>query len=246
MTETFKVGDRVTHDAFGPGEITYGPLAGAFASTHYAVKFERCEEERQVRNTYLTALPAFAVGDTVAYEYGSGGKLVAGPFKSGYHDEPIWVVEKANGTHIVPTQNSLTKVVDGDTAIKVGDRVRIIRATYASTTHGKAGVVTSTSEDWDPAHDGSDVHRFEVETDDDSVYAAEVEKIDSASEANTFTHDGVTYDLSAQYRDSSGYVWSFTGRRNPVGVPRITMFDDIENTDTVMDIEASFGPLTRV
>lgn len=175
MTDTFKVGDRVDHDAFGPGEVTYGPLAGAFASTHYAVKFERCEEERQVRSTYLTALHAFAVGDTVTYEYGSGGKLVAGPFRSEYHDEPIWVVEKANGTHLTPSQNALTKV-----------------------------------------------------------------------EADTFTHDGVTYDLSAQYRDNDGDVWSFTGRRNAVGVPRVTMTDNIENPDTVTDIEAYWGPLTRV
>jgi hypothetical protein len=64
--------------------------------------------------------------------------------------------------------------------------------------------------------------------------------------ADTYTVDGKTYDLSARYRDRDSDVWEFTGRRSPDGVPRVTSTGSPDNPDTITEIEADYGPLTKV
>ncbi|BDM70575.1 hypothetical protein HEK616_40620 [Streptomyces nigrescens] len=204
MAETFKIGDKVTHPEFTEtGEIKYGPYqkAGTYLTGYYLVDFgdSSC---RELRGAWLTPVPAFAVGDEVTYVYGGGGKLVAGPFKSEYHGELLWVVEKPNGTHMTPTQNSLTKVEPAP--IKPGDRIRVL-------TDGADGASVRA---------GDEFTVLSVETDDNSVHvdrgsgrvwwfcAENVEKV-TGQAANTFTHDGVTYDLGATYEDRDGDRWKF-------------------------------------
>ncbi|MFG3014356.1 hypothetical protein ACGFZB_28835 [Streptomyces cinerochromogenes] len=62
--------------------------------------------------------------------------------------------------------------------VKVGDRVRIVRATYADHTHGREGVVTSTSETWRNIY--GDQHPYIVRLDGydgDTVHVAELERV---------------------------------------------------------------------
>ncbi|MER6485706.1 phiSA1p31-related protein [Streptomyces virginiae] len=62
----------------------------------------------------------------------------------------------------------------------------------------------------------------------------------------TYTPTVKAYDLSAAYRDRSGDVWTFTGRRAPDGEPYVTYTDTASNTDRITDIEREWGPLTKV
>ncbi|WP_030962641.1 phiSA1p31-related protein [Streptomyces sp. NRRL S-378] len=240
---TFKVGDSVRHESRGRAEVTYGPYENTFGQTCVVVRLENGRESG-VSVGALTAEPKFAIGDEVKYEYGGGGTLVAGPFKSGHHDAAIWVVEKSDGTHMVPTENSLSRVEVKAREIKVGDRVRVVRATYASRCHGRTGVVTAVGLDW-RAEDG-DAHQFRVELDDgDYLYAAEVALLDEAP-ASTFEHDGVTYDLDAEYRDKDGDTWRFVAIK---GVPRGGMNgrrDIDEYSDSLMSVVDDYGPLTKI
>ncbi|MGW0468300.1 phiSA1p31-related protein [Streptomyces sp. NPDC003027] len=238
MTE-FKVGDRVRVLSGGDGVITYGPVNSTFDTYKLYVVKQDGDEDRAYKVSDLA--PKFAVGDRVAYEYGGGGKLVAGPFKSEYHDEPIWVVEQPNGTHMTPTENSLRKVEMRE--IKVGDRVRIVRATYASRTHGKLGRVTHVGLDWRAEDD--DCHPFRVELDDsDSVYVAEVELVDEPA-ADTYEYDGVVYDLNATYTDRDNEPWTF--RRFGSSVRGgCNGHQPSSLTDTLESAVREYGPLTKV
>ncbi|GGY88867.1 hypothetical protein CP967_31310 [Streptomyces nitrosporeus] len=70
----------------------------------------------------------------------------------------------------------------------------------------------------------------------------------SAPAADTYTSAaGITYDLSASYRDRGGDVWEFTGKRTVhSGRPFVTYTGYMDNDDTVDDIEANWGPLVKV
>lgn len=242
MTETFKVGDKVIHRSWGAGEIVFGPYNG----DALLMKEDGGDVIRHVEADAMTPRPAFAIGDTVKYEYGDGGKLVAGPFKSGYHDEAIWVVERANGTHITPTENSLTKVPPTD-YIRVGDRVRVLVAAHMPEMAGCMATVREVGTDEtfaDPAASG--VHRFLVRSDDQGTfYARDVEKVDEPA-ADTFAYAGVTYDLSASYRDKDGDTWHFVRFGDVVeggiyGAPK-----ERGDGDSLRYVVDEYGPLTRI
>lgn len=55
----------------------------------------------------------------------------------------------------------------------------------------------------------------------------------------------MTYDLDAKYRDRVGDVYEFTGKYIN-GLPTVTMYSDVDNTDTLDDTVRDWGPLTRV
>jgi hypothetical protein len=239
----FKVGDKVTHNVRGDAEITYGPYTDTFGRTHSVIRLTS-GRELAVPTSNITVVPKFAVGDKVAYEYGGGGTLVAGPFKSEHHDEPIWVVEKVNGTHMTPTENALRKVdAEPTPEIKVGDRVRVLRATFAESTVGRVGKVVSTTETWREAD--NDLHRYDVEFDDGgSVYAAEVELVDEPT-ADTYEYDSVVYDLSAAYNDRDNEPWTFKRFGSAVrggcnGFPPGLLTDPLEL------VVEKYGPLRKI
>jgi hypothetical protein len=170
----FQVGDRVTALRY-PGAVTYGPFSSTFdRHTMYVVKQDD-GNERSYQATDLTALPAFAVGDTVTTNAGATGTLLAGPYDSVHADEVFWVLERsADGKHLTPLERAMAKVAP----------------------------------------------------------------------ANTYTHDGVTYDLDAKYRDSEGDLWEFTGRRHGNGSPVICCAHS--GYDTVSDAVGDYGPLTKI
>ncbi|MER5501339.1 phiSA1p31-related protein [Streptomyces sp. NPDC002561] len=63
--------------------------------------------------------------------------------------------------------------------------------------------------------------------------------------ADTFEHDGVTYDLNAKYRDTDGDVWRFARFGNEViggCIHKPENIDDGCSLAFVMD----YGPLTKV
>ncbi|MYY03090.1 MULTISPECIES: phiSA1p31-related protein [unclassified Streptomyces] len=71
--------------------------------------------------------------------------------------------------------------------------------------------------------------------------------VSPAPPADTFEYGGVMYDLSAKYRDTEADVWSFTGRRDPEGIPYVTMYEGSNNTaDTIVSVNRGWGPLTKV
>lgn len=238
--QTFKVGDKANYVG-KPVTIAGGPFEGY--SGWYAVKGEDGKEHPAAASG-LTAVPAFAVGDTVRYAYGSGGKLVAGPFKSEHHDELLWVVEKPNGTHMTPTQNSLTKVEESD-PIKVGDRVRVLEdgANCADVNKGDEFTVTDVRK-------RSDGTTIVVEDDGYGHWyfqSQNVEKL-TAPAADTFTHDGVTYELGVDYEDRDGDRWKFARIDGEIfgewGLSRNHIAPD--SGYRIAYAVSQYGPFTRV
>ncbi|MBT2412672.1 phiSA1p31-related protein [Streptomyces sp. ISL-12] len=246
MSDVFKVGQKVRYR----GEevtVTYGPYTSVLGLTRYLVKGDD-GAEMPARSSEIYAIPtppAFAVGDTVTYEYGGGGKIVAGPFTSEYHEEPIWVVEKPNGTHLTPTQNSLTKVETP--VVKVGDRVRIIKDSDGIRTGEYVGLV-GTLERVNGSDelvylvrfgDGSGCHG---DKDNGRWWCASVEPV---TDETTYEYDGVVYDLTAKYRDRQGDSLRI---KLVNGLPLVAWFGCIpeEGDDTLSKALAQYGPFTRV
>jgi len=246
----FKVGDTVTHNVRGDGEITYGPYTDTFGRTHSVIRLTS-GRELAVPTSSITVVPKFAVGDKVAYDYGGGGTLVAGPFKSEYHGEAIWVVEKANGTHITPTENALRKVdAEPTREIKVGDRVRVVEDDKSYKTGkfiGRTGTILGSRSD-------GRALPFRVKLDDPSDtwddegswWVKEVALVNEAS-ADTYEYEGVTYDLTAKYRDRDHDDWEFTGSTVSAGVPVMKIltggFCFEEPLSRAVD---DYGPLTKI
>jgi hypothetical protein len=253
VSDVFEVGQKVRHDGRGEVEITYGPFTNTFGATRYVIRLEDGRETYSGPDS-LSAIPtppAFAVGDEVTYAYGRGGKLVAGPFTSEYHDDPIWVVEKPNGTHMTPTQNSLTKVEKP--VIQVGDRVRVVEDDPHNLTGeyvGKVGVLTA-----DHSDDGYDdlpyVVRFGDGTGGHGTPNGKwcVKAVEPVTDEDTYEHDGVIYDLSAKYTDKDGDDWTFGGRGiGPDDTPNGAMNDCAGGgySYTLGYAHRHYGPLTRV
>ncbi|WP_406161037.1 phiSA1p31-related protein [Streptomyces canus] len=165
----------------------------------------------------------FKVGDKVVNDMFGTGEIVYGPYDipggSGYF------FKGEDGLHRTVTDVYLKPAAK----FKVGDKVTEYGINY--TIH--AGPFFGDTE-W-----------YAVEDARGRVLYASPGNFAIVEPANTYTHDGVTYDLAAKYRDAGGDVWSFTGRRLH-GVPTVTMSGILGNTDTVEDIADDYGPLTRV
>jgi hypothetical protein len=246
VTETFEVGQKVTHAARGDVEVTYGPYDSPFG-TRYLVR-TGSGHETHASSDVLSAIPeppAFAIGDKVTTTLYGAGTLVAGPYAGRYSDAR-WVVEVMDGKHVFPASEALTKVVQPEPEpIKVGDRVRIIRAKWAEEHHGAVGTVTSTSGTWREGR--GDKHPYVVRIDDTggTLNVAELERVEDES---TVTHEGVTYDLSAQYRDRDGDVWRLK-RIDDVVRARMGRDGDgpvTDDSNTLATVVSHWGPLTRV
>ncbi|MFF9525395.1 phiSA1p31-related protein [Streptomyces achromogenes] len=239
MTERFEVGQKVKHNVRGDAEVTYGPYTNTFGQVHYVVRLAS-GRELDATADQLSAIPEppkFSVGDKVT-SFGDKYTILAGPFQG--HTE-WYVVEDEDGKAMTADPNDLVR--HDPEPIKVGDRVRVLRATYAEECHGLTGTVDNV--DCDVTLDGIS-HPYHVNLDGRSggVYASSVEPVDEPA-ADTYEYDGVTYDLSARYRDKDGDVWSFTGKRR-ASVPTVTMTGDVDNWNTIELIARNYGPLTRV
>lgn len=246
MTEQmFKVGDRVDHRTFGRGEIAFGPVNFPHARGSYLHK-DPAGLHHVVGSEGMTLAPAFVVGDEVEYTIGrpTRGKLVAGPFKSEHHDEPLWVMEKANGTHTVPTENAL-RVVEREREpepepIKAGDQVRIL-VDDANGVVVRAGDVftvktVDSTEITTTTGDGlSGRWYFSLEN---------VEKVADAAAA-TYLHKGVTYECGVKYLDSDGDGWVFNvSPASRQGEPKSADESWVPGLK-LSHVVASYGPLEK-
>ncbi|WP_406161035.1 phiSA1p31-related protein [Streptomyces canus] len=248
MTETFEVGQKVRHSVRGDVEIAYGPFTNSFKATRYLVRLADGRESPADPST-LTAIPEppkFAAGDVVSLATRRGAKATVeyGPFDDGdvyvvkLVDEPA---DEDAARTFTAMAHVMTKV---DGAIKVGDRVRVVAASYADEAHGKVGTAeeVNSTEDFDGIP-----HPFYVTFGPRSaVYASAVERVE---DENTFTHAGVTYDLTAKYRDKDGDGWML--RRSPDGrdvvEAQMTPVEDDEwGHYTLPTLVTLYGPLTRI
>jgi hypothetical protein len=128
--------------------------------------------------------------------------------------------------------------------IKVGDRVRVVADDPEIRTGeyvGKVGLVATI---------GNRVRRELVYRisfpDGDYWWVADVERV---TDENTYTHDGVTYDLSAKYRDKDGDEWTFTDRGfGPDGTPNGAMngYAGGNYSYTLGYAAQKYGPLARI
>lgn len=246
MTETFEVGQRVRVSGAADGEIIYGPFPSTYGTfTGYVVRIggtERLQRERDL--SAIPEPPKFAIGDKVTVSASQpDGSIVAGPFKNRWNaGETLWVVEGTDGLHSMPAERLLTKVVEPEPAsVKVGDRVRVIAASYADETHGEVG----TALEVDSREEFDDIrHPFYVDLGDGTtVYASAVARM---GDEDTYTHNGVTYDLSAKYRDRDGDVWRFQRMSDGAVHGRWTAGPIEVHHSTLAEVADECGPLTRV
>ncbi|MFB7188432.1 phiSA1p31-related protein [Streptomyces sp. NPDC056230] len=207
--QTFKVGDKVVHNDRGTVEVTYGPYTNPIGGTNYVIQLSNGRETPVLSQTLTALVPVFTVGDKVtstAAFSGAVAELVAGPFASNFG--AFWVAQGANGAHRSVRERTLTKAPAPATAlVPVGTRVRIDRAAFAQQDHGRTGVVTSNTETWRAGDDDSHPYIVEFDGGDDSIHVAELTLVDEP--ADTFTHNGIVYDFSAEYEDFEGDVWRF-------------------------------------
>ncbi|MEU8840267.1 phiSA1p31-related protein [Streptomyces roseus] len=237
---TFKVGDEVEHRTFGRGTIAYGPYLHTTGPDYYLM-VQSGGTHSQVLGEAMTAAPKFTIGDEVRNPLtGIRGPIVAGPFVATGDGERYWIVEQPDGSHSTPREDGLTKVEARE--IKVGDRVRVTEADGVVKFVGRVGVVAELDEYSTLRYlvefgDGQGAHG----DDNGQWWCNAVEPT-----TDTYEHDGVTYDLSAKYRDKDGDVWRFEcladgSVRGTMGDAPIRAYDD-----SLRVVVEEFGPLTKI
>ncbi|MER6485707.1 phiSA1p31-related protein [Streptomyces virginiae] len=251
---TFKVGDEVTLSTRrgARASVEYGPYGDD--NRVYLVKMLEGEYVGDVFSALayvMKAVPTvFAVGDKVRASSGRDFKVVAGPFDGPHcvwyalEDSRGKVWHHPNGTDPLTLVERAT--AEAPRAVQVGDRVRVTEADDDEPKFvGRFGVVKSL----DPGSvlpflvsfgDGKGLHG----DDNGRWWCRSVE----LAPANMHEHDGVTYDLSAQYRDRDGDVWRFARMSDDTvrGNCHVTDIPVREEHDSLAYAVATYGPLTKV
>lgn len=243
MTETFEVGQKVKHSTYGDVEVTYGPFRGRFTPTAYLVR--RADGREGVAAvgslSVIPETPKFALGDKVRAGFTSEytATIIAGPFTSRHGDGAFFIVEDEDGKHGFPTEATLTKVVEPE-PVKVGDRVRVVKDDLMSRPGefiGKVGNVLEVGNRIRPEL------TVRVKLDSGHIWwVAEVERVE---DENTYIHDGVTYDLTARYRDVDGDEWRFARFGDAVRAAAYGYAPD-ENSQLADGVLARWAPFTRI
>lgn len=243
-TQTFKAGDKVTHgDSGRSAEVKFGPFASSFGADRYMVQFDGSDYLMQVIGSNLTLRPAFQVGDKVTVE-GADTTIAAGPFVD--DDGSVTYVAKSDyGDHELYSADVI-KPVPAVAPLKPGDKIRILKGDLQRANVSAGDVLTVQTVDYDGnittnaprglpdywyfgrSHEGTGWERVTTDTE---------------------TYDGVTYDLSARYRDEDGDYWTFkridgTVRGNCAGTNRAVEVS--EYSEPLSSAVRNFGPLMRV
>jgi hypothetical protein len=183
----------------------------------------------------------FKVGDKVEHNHYGAGEIKYGPYEklrttlTGYY-----LVEFGNTGRCLDVRDvHLTPAP----AFKVGDKVvyRLFGGTF--TVHsgpfpysdGDEGVfyVIEKPEGFRAVPSESLTHY-------DAPYAPDID-----ADRYCF-HEGVTYDLSAEYVDCDEDVWRFPEGAGTNGeIPRMVMGDDSGRTGTLRSVVRAYGPLTQ-
>lgn len=236
-----KVGDKVTHDDHGDGEIEYGPYNTLFEETAYLVAFAGARHST-VFAEHLTLRTAFKVGDGALFEDGHT-EVVGGPFVDS--DGTEWFVHTQRGNHRMSPTRALS-LLPSPAPLAVGDKIRILEDghAWAGVKFGDILKVTRGPGDSElfrtdaPGEPSRECWSFRIE--------AEGTGWERVTE-DTETVDGVTYILGAVYRDCNGDFWEFT-RRHDGRVPG-RWYDNNGDGGYSWSLAAAvseFGPLTRV
>lgn len=245
MTETFKVGDEVIITLRGSrATVEYGPFDDRDV---YVVKLvDQPMDPDDVRTfTALASVmkPAskFAVGDKVTHPDQGSGEVVFGPFVGAY-DPEVFLVAFGDGRTWMITPDRLTP--NAPEPIKVGDRVRVTDDNRDGTKFGgRIGVVQRLNGGSLPYYvrfgDGRGFHG----ADNGYWNCRAVERVEDGYE-----YDGVSYDLTAKYRDREGDIWRFEavdgtvrGTCDEDGDARVRSYHA-----TLERIVDDWAPLTRV
>jgi hypothetical protein len=243
--QTFKVGDKVEHVTGGTCEVRFGPYRTRWNPGVYLLEMADGTffAASWTEITPVPVAPAFAVGDTVTLSTCDGARATVeyGPFD----DRDVYVVRLVDepGNDNPRTFTALANIMGRAPAlVPVGTRVRVDRAKHAEEQHGKFGVVTSNTEDF-REHVG-DPHVYEVQVNGGKFYVAELTPIDEPADGNTFEYAGVTYDVTAKYRDSDGDVWEFTDRDDRT--PFANLSTPGYPTESLRAVARQYGPLTKI
>ncbi|MFD9442126.1 phiSA1p31-related protein [Streptomyces sp. NPDC060001] len=245
MTTTFEVGAKVEHRTFGAGEVAFGPFEHSTGQNHYLIKQEGGKHALVVAEA-LSLSAKFKVGDKVS-QYGSTYTIHAGPFRG---NAEWYAVEASDGKILHSTERALTLVIEPakNEPVKVGDRVRVVKddsMVRVGEFVGKIGIVQrlnsrSSRLPYDVKFDVGQGARHE------SWNVAEVEKLDDPT---TVTHDGITYDLTARYKDRDGDTWAL--RRDPDDESQVQMqmtpvVSGAWSGYTLGGVVRSYGPLRKI
>lgn len=249
---TFEVGDKV-RDGGDEYIIKAGPFKGY--SEWYAVA-DAEGRELQANADTLTAVPApepVKVGDRV--------RVVLAKHAEEYHGK-AGTVTSVSGTWAPDGELHAYRVrVDGvgalDVAkveklpadgvapepVKVGDRIRVTvdGANLAMVSKGDVFTVDRLTERG--IRTTSTPRRS-------TGWFFTPENFEKITDADTFTEDGVTYDLTAQYRDKDGDRWDFSADLlGSDGTPRARMNSDAPFDDdlcTLRYVTNNYSPLRMV
>jgi hypothetical protein len=234
MTSTFKAGDKVEHRTWGAGEIAFGPYLRDGSMDNYLMREASSGEHRFVEAEGLSPAAKFKVGDkTRGVVSGTLYIIEGGP----YFDSLEWyAVKYPNGTTKRLDANRMTLVESAEP--KVGDKVKVVAGEGISSYIGQVVTLTEVGAS---SRYGSYGFRGRY---GGTCYAREVERVEEAS-ADTYEYGGVTYDLSAKYRDRDGDVWEFARFGGEVvaaiGRKPVDKYDG-----DAFSVAAGYGPLTRV
>jgi len=206
---TFGIGAKVQHRTFGAGEVAFGPFDHSTGPNHYLIKQEGGKHALVVEDG-LSPAAKFKVGDRVKGQLsGTEYTIEAGPF---FSPREWYATKHADGT---VTQNrvgvlSLIDSASDDSAVKVGDVIRILKdgAYFADVKAGDLFEVKSFNGLMPDrivvdAAPGARKSRWTFRPQDFEKIGADVAAV----------YDGVVYSLNATYQDADGDPWKL--RRDP-------------------------------
>jgi hypothetical protein len=169
----------------------------------------------------------FKVGDKVAHRTFGAGEVAFGPFEHNSGRDTYLLKEEGSERHTLVIGEALSPAAK----FTVGDEVRSGSVRYAVTGGPFRG----------PAHIWYAITKDGVDYQSNESYLSLVE----AAPASTHTHDGITYDLTAGYRDTDNDVWKFKFVGGEVR-GTYTRRSVEEWDETLAAVVRSYGPLTRV
>ncbi|MEV6684423.1 phiSA1p31-related protein [Streptomyces sp. NPDC051130] len=181
-------------------------------------------------------MTAFKVGDEVTLSTRAGSRAVVeyGPYGT---NGDVYLVKLLEGEDTPDVFSALAHIMKAAPVVFApGDRVAGFGGTEFSIV---AGPFTA-HDTWYVVEDASGKHHPYGDSSITLVSRAPQDPSD------TYAHDGVTYDLTAKYRDKDGDIWEFSsGSRADDGSPSGVM-NDGEVRESLARVVLDYRPLTKI